>query len=187
MGDVLAVADWIRMRKAGNTQISIAKRIGCKRGKVEAAIRRGELDMANPQSIERWIYDKSKAATKPNPGLPFAHYSLVRNHHHAHRSNLKVSQRRRGRGSIEELLHGLQSLGFKSAQRRGTGHVHMKPDIFSISDAERLRDVMHANGWKAGQLSVSARRWLIVFGAVQVPASLRRLLRTHHRGGTAAS
>lgn len=179
MRDPLAVADWIRMRRVGHSQEAIAKRAGCCRSTVKSALLRNELDMGNLQSIERWIYDRTKISTKPSPGAAFTRYSLLRSEALLPARGKSVWSMDRAR----DLLADLKAVGFTQAQMRGTNHVALKPDLYFLPDAAQLLDLMNRNGWRARDLSVSARRWLVIFGTVQLPDSLRALARKRHRGG----
>lgn len=177
MDDILAVSDWIRQRQLGGSARGLARLTRVSRAVVDAAVRLGELDMHDPRSIEQWIAVRKKMSTKPSPSASFTRFTLLRNGNSLRSGGSTPKSKRKPVWTEErarELVVSLRAIGF-SAARRGKHHLFIRRDLYCLSDAQRLLDVMNEHGWRARQLSLSGVRWLAMFGGVALPTSLRAL------------
>jgi len=177
MDNLLAVSDWIRQRQLGGSARGLARLARVSRAVVDAAVRLGELDMQDPRSIEHWLAVRRKMSTKPSPSASFARFTLLRNGSSLRSGGSTPKSKRKPVWTEErarELVVSLRAIGF-SAARRGKHHVFVRRDLYCLSDAQRLLDVMNEHGWRARQLSGSGVRWLAMFGGVALPTSLRSL------------
>jgi hypothetical protein len=167
MDDICAVAAWIRTRADRHMFDQIAKRVAGNRAEVVAAVARGEFDIHRPASVEKWIAEVRSCRTLVQPPpLRYRYFSLIHQRpqelHHAGRDSSITWTKAR----TSALVNDLRSLGFTNASLRGANHVYIRPDIFTLSDANYLVIHMSRENWTASDLRPADRRRLAVFGGM---------------------